>query len=119
MQFVINGMKYETDNMEMVAEVKKWYKVDTILTRALYPGEEMGREYACQLWKSKKGNWLLTHEEDYGMKYGQAIKEEEAKNLLMRYATGIYENYMENCQKHKDKAKPGCEVGNQNNRVGT
>ncbi len=28
-------------------------------------------------------------------------------------------NYMENCQKHKDKAKPGCEVGNQNNRVGT
>ena len=23
MQFVINGMKYETDNMEMVAEVKK------------------------------------------------------------------------------------------------
>ena len=91
MQFVINGMKYETDNMEMVAEVKKWYKVDTILTRALYPGEERGREYACQLWKSKKGNWLLTHEEDYGMKYGQAIKEEEAKNLLMRYATGIYE----------------------------
>lgn len=39
----------------------------------------------------QKGNWLLTHEEDYGMKYGQAIKEEEAKNLLMRYATGIYE----------------------------
>lgn len=42
MKFVINGMKYETDNMEMVAEVKKWYKVDTILTRALYPGEERG-----------------------------------------------------------------------------
>lgn len=38
MKFVINGMKYETDNMEMVAEVKKWYKVDTILTRALYQG---------------------------------------------------------------------------------
>lgn len=33
----------------------------------------------------------MTHEEDYGMKYGQTIKEEEAKNLLMRYATGIYE----------------------------
>lgn len=91
MQFVINGMKYETDNMEMVAEVKKWYRVDNTLTRALYPREERGREYACQLWKSAKGNWLLTHEEDYGMKYGQAIKEEEAKNLLMRYATGIYE----------------------------
>ena len=76
MQFVINGMKYETDNMEMVAEVKKWYRVDNTLTRAMYPGKEVGREYACQLWKSAKGNWLLTHEEDY---------------LLMRYATGIYE----------------------------
>ena len=91
MQFVINGMKYETDNMEMVAEVKKWYEVDTVLTRAMYPGKEVGREYVCQLLKSEKGNWLLTHEKDYGTKYGQAIKEEEAKDLLMRCATGIYE----------------------------
>ena len=35
MQFVINGMKYETDNMEMVAEVKKWYRVDNTLTLSL------------------------------------------------------------------------------------
>lgn len=84
-------MKLTTWKLEMVAEVKKWYEVDTMLTRAMYPGKKVGREYVCQLWKSEKGNWLLTHEEDYSTKYGQAIKEEEAKDLLMRYATGIYE----------------------------
>lgn len=39
----------------------------------------------------KKGNWLLTHEMDYGKSMGEAVKEEEAKELLMRYATPIYE----------------------------
>lgn len=91
MQFVIGGMKYNTDNMERIAEVKKWYKVDNFFTRAAYPDKEMGRNYDCVLWKSQKGNWLLTHEEDYCVKVGQAITEEEAKGLLMRYATETYE----------------------------
>lgn len=30
MQFVIKGMKYNTDNMENVAKVKKWYQIDNI-----------------------------------------------------------------------------------------
>lgn len=91
MQFVIKGMKYNTENMEKVAEVKKWYQIDNIWTCAVYPGKEVGREYPCELWKSEKGNWLLTHEEDYTIKYGEAIQEEEAKALLMRYATATYE----------------------------
>lgn len=41
--------------------------------------------------KGNKGNWLLTHEEDYHENYGEAIEEEEAKELLMKYATGKYE----------------------------
>lgn len=32
----------------------------------------------------------MTHEEDFST-YGEAIQKEEAKSLLMRYATGIYE----------------------------
>lgn len=39
----------------------------------------------------KKGNWLLTHEMDYSKSMGEAITEEEAKELLMRYAMPIYE----------------------------
>jgi len=29
MEFVIKGMKYNTEKMEKVAEVRKWYRVDT------------------------------------------------------------------------------------------
>ena len=31
MQFVINGMKYNTDNMEEVAGVRKWYRVNDFI----------------------------------------------------------------------------------------
>lgn len=94
MLFIINGMKYNTDNMEKVADVKKWYRADDFLTRILYPGKEVGKTFDCELWKSQKGNWLLTHETDY-QKRGQAITEEEAKELLMRYAPDIYEKKFE------------------------
>lgn len=91
MQFVINGMKYNTENMEKVAEVKKWYREDNVINRAMFPGREVGRIQTCELWKSAKGNWLLTRPADYGRHYGESIQEEEAKDLLMRCATHVYE----------------------------
>lgn len=54
MLFIINGMKYNTDNMEKVADVKKWYRIDNIFTQAAYQGKEVGRNYDCELWKSQK-----------------------------------------------------------------
>ena len=45
--------------------------------------------------KAKKGNWLLIHTEDYATKVGEAITEEEAKSLLMRYAPDDYEKRFE------------------------
>ena len=90
MIFIIKGMKYDTDKMEKVADVKKWYRVDGIFARALYGNEEVGRDYKCELWRSKKGNWLLTHE--YNNKtHGEAISESEAKERLLKYATDEYE----------------------------
>lgn len=94
MLFIINGMKYNTDNMEKVADVKKRYQIDNIFIQAAYQGKEVGRNYDCELWKSQKGNWLLTHKPDYKV-VGQAITEEEAKELLMRYAPDIYEKEFE------------------------
>lgn len=91
MVFVIKGMKYDTEKMRKVATVKKWYREDTFLNRAIFPGQEVGRTHECELWKSEKGKWLLTHEMDYSKSMGEAITEEEAKELLMRYATPIYE----------------------------
>ena len=66
MQFIIQGMKYDTEKMRKIATVKKWYREDTFLNRVMFPGQEVGRTHECELWKSEKGNWLLTHEMDYG-----------------------------------------------------
>ena len=74
MRFVIQGLKYDTDKMKKIANVKKWYKTNSLLVKA---------------------NWLLTHTEDYNTKVGHAITEEEAKSLLMRYAPDIYETEFE------------------------
>lgn len=43
MKFVINGMKYDTDKMERVATVKKWYKNDSALAQIMFPRQEVGR----------------------------------------------------------------------------
>ena len=94
MRFIINGLKYETDNMAEIANVKKWYRSTNALLNAIYGGNDIGHEYICTLWKSKKGNWLLTHEADYTNK-GEAIEEDEAKQLLMKYAPDKYEELFE------------------------
>ena len=44
--------------------------------------------------RSKKGNWLLTHECDYTA-IGEAISENEAKELLLKYAPDEYEELFE------------------------
>lgn len=90
MKFVIGGLMYDTDRMKKVADVKKRYKTDNIFVRALHGTKDVGITYGCELWKSKKGNWLLTHNE-YGSIMGEAIKEDEVRELLMRYATETYE----------------------------
>lgn len=90
MVFIIKGMKYDTDKMEKVADVKKRYSYNSSLLNS-FLGKEAGKTYSCQLWKSKKGNWLLTHEIDYEEKVGEAIKEDEAKELLVEYTIDKYE----------------------------
>lgn len=85
MVFIINNMKYDTDKMEKVADVKKRYPVGGIWGQYVTTIED------CELWKSKRGNWLLTRKNCYGSHYGEAIKEAEAKELLMRYAWKTYE----------------------------
>lgn len=91
MRFVINGMKYDTEKMEKVANVEKWYEDSSHFLKAAFPEQRLGYRYNCELWRSEKGNWLLTHKE--GAKaIGEAIKGDEAKMLLMRYALNTYEN---------------------------
>lgn len=90
MKFIINDLKYDTDKMEKIADVKKWYATNNALIKAMYSGREVGYVYNCELWKSKKGNYLLTHDQDY-RHIGEAISEEEAMKLIRKYDLIKYE----------------------------
>lgn len=85
--FIIKNKKYDTDKMEFIAEVKKWY-INEFLSRVT--GEKLGHDYNCKLYRSKKQNFLLTHEES-PMIIGEAITEYEAKSLLQKFNYKKYE----------------------------
>lgn len=36
MKFVIQGLKYDTDKMKKIANVKKWYETNSPLVKAIY-----------------------------------------------------------------------------------
>lgn len=92
MKFVIQGLKYDTDKMKKIANVKKWYETNSPLVKAIYGNGKVGTTYDCELWRSEKGNWLLTHTEDYNKKVGHAITEEEAKKPFNEIYTGCLRN---------------------------
>lgn len=87
MTFVINNLKYDTDKMELISEKCKYtYTWVFSLT-----GDEIisyGKD--VKLWKSKKGNWLLTYREDHDL-IGVRMPDKNAKELLMRYDLQKYE----------------------------
>lgn len=83
-RFIIHEKVYDTDKMKLVGQVKKWYPFQSLLIKKLF-GDDTGRVNDCKLYRSDKGRYLLVHENDCGSITGEAIKENEAKGLLMRY----------------------------------
>ena len=55
MRFVIQGLKYDTDKMKKIANVKKWYKTNSLLVKAIYGNEEVGTTYNCGEAKKEIG----------------------------------------------------------------
>lgn len=80
-QFVINNLLYDTEKMEFVCTVRKWYK-SQIASEVFR--KDVGTTYECKLYVSKKGNFLLVRESDCNTLLGEAITKEEAKRLLQR-----------------------------------
>lgn len=91
MVFVIKDKKYDTEKMSEIGEVKKWYSMNSQILNSIFGFKNAGRDYTCKLWRSSKGNWLLTSERDYGHFVAEAIEETEAKNLLKIYCLDKYE----------------------------
>ena len=87
MIFVIDNLKYDTDKMELISEKCKYFYTFVFpLTNT-----EMG-SYGkdVKLWKSKKGNWLLTY---HTACYSKGVKllEKDVKKLLLNYDLSKYE----------------------------
>lgn len=87
MVFVIDNLKYDTDKMELISEKCKysytWVFILTDTEMTLY-GKDV------KLWKSKKGNWLLTY---HTGSYSKGVKllEEDVRKLLLKYDLQKYE----------------------------
>lgn len=87
MIFVINNLKYDTDKMEIVSRK----------CRVQYPSnfyydviKQYGRETI--LWKSKKGNWLITYKKcSNDTVYAEALTSTQAMSLLVQYDIETYE----------------------------
>lgn len=90
MRFVINKKVYDTEKMILIGQVQKWYKFQLTTMRIAF-GENAGRYEDCKLYRSNKGNYLLTHKLYSNTYEGEAITEEEAKDLLIKWD---YENYV-------------------------
>lgn len=85
MIFVINNLKYDTDKMELVSEKCKYLYSNTGIPRIMYHGKNV------KLWRSNKGNWLITYGKDYTRNYADALSEKEAKTYLISYDIAAYE----------------------------
>lgn len=87
MIFVIDNLKYDTDKMELISEKCEYtytYMHILLNTEMRNSGKDV------KLWKSKKGNWLLTYRTDYASK-GVKLLEEDVKKLLLKYDLSKYE----------------------------
>lgn len=87
MIFVIDNLKYDTDKMEIISRK----------CRVQYPSDfyngivhNYGRETI--LWKSKKGNWLVTYKKcSNGTVYAEVLTSTQAMSLLLQYDIETYE----------------------------
>lgn len=83
MLFVIDNLKYETEKMELVSEkVKKG-----VTTYIRFLDSKIFTRYDAQLYRSKKGRYLITWYQDYKT-CAMAIDEAETReqiNTLLTY----------------------------------
>ena len=87
MIFIIDNLKYDTHKMELISEKCEYiytWTLTLINTRMSTYGKDV------KLWKSKKGNWLLTYSTDYGSK-GVKLFEKDVRKLLLKYDLPKYE----------------------------
>ena len=86
MKVVINNLKYDTDKMELISEKCEYIYLSVICGDVCrFDGKNV------KLFRSKKGNWLLTYERDWNKSFCVALDEEKAKDILLTHDLEAYE----------------------------
>lgn len=89
MIFVINNLKYDTDKMELISE-KCDYSYEWVLQ--LTNTKMLGIAHNVRIWRSKKGNWLVTYtKQGYSTNFAESLTESEVKCLLLKDDLSKYE----------------------------
>lgn len=95
MIFILNNKKYDTSKMQKIAIVYKNYKYEISPMLLSFQKDGFSSNFLirkeCELYRSSKGNWLLVYRRNSDF-CGEAISEDEAKNLLIKYDFKAYEN---------------------------
>lgn len=85
MIFVINNMKYDTDKMELISDKCEHAYHSDFINAISYQARNI------KLWKSVRGNWLLTYDKSSIVHCGEPVTEAFAKALLIKYDLSKYE----------------------------
>ena len=85
MIFAIDNLKFDTSKMELVSERCQYnYKSTFYNCTVNYKGKNV------KLFRSKKGNWLLTYETDYEIR-GVHLHDNDVRKILIKYDVDKYE----------------------------
>lgn len=89
MIFVFDNLKYDTDKMELISEKCEYtYTWTFVLTDT----QMSSIAHKVKIWRSKKGNWLVTYtKQGYSGNFANTLTEIEVKSLLLRYDLSKYE----------------------------
>lgn len=89
MIFVIDNLKYDTDKMELISE-KCNYSYEWVFQ--LTNTKMFGIAHNVKIWRSKKGNWLVTYtKQGYSTNFADTLSEIEVKSILLRDDLSKYE----------------------------
>ncbi len=89
MIFVIDNLKYDTDKMELIFEKCEY---SCTWTPVFMTTPLTGIRHNVKLWKSKKGNWLVTYnKQGLSCNFAEVLTEDRVKQLLIKYDLSKYE----------------------------
>lgn len=87
MLFIIDNLKYDTEKMELISEKVR----QSVYTYIGFLDSKILNMYDAELYRSKKGRFLLTWYQNYKT-CASSINDDRAKELLLKYD---YEKYEE------------------------